>query len=121
MLKGYVTIDEFIQIYDKDLPTNLLEKFTKTFEHVKDKPERDRMIWYKLATGVCTEAVKEKFLVHHQGIPAQAKRDAIRTCKERLKLINSMGSWSMLNACVEDELENYREFHQNYGDMTDSP
>ena len=27
----------------------------------------------------------------------------------------------MLNACVEDELENYREFHQNYGDMTDSP
>ena len=50
MLKGYVTIDEFIQIYDKDLPTNLLEKFTKTFEHVKDKPERDRMIWYKFAT-----------------------------------------------------------------------
>ena len=27
----------------------------------------------------------------------------------------------MLNACVEDELENYREFHRNYGDMTDSP
>ena len=48
-------------------------------------------------------------------VSAQAKRNAVKTCKNSLQVLGDI-PWFILNACIQQELQAYQEFQRNYGD-----
>lgn len=127
----------------KETENTLIEH---ALEDTKNKSKTDRMVWYKIATSVCVNAWKEKlrdigFLSgltpstksfkskdeslslpnekpsdFSESVSAQAKQQALKTCKESMQLLGGEVSYRMLNACIEQEMQAYLEFQRNYGD-----
>lgn len=123
---------------ENELIDNVLEKVT-------GKPKNERMIWYKAGASVCVKAFKNVALKNgffpgmtkslntlepkHEPddsinekpshsdthVSAQTKRDVVKRCKESVQRVGSSMRYSMLNTCIESELEAYQEFQRNYG------
>ena len=51
-----------------------------------------------------------------ESVSAQAKQQAIKTCKESMQILGGEMSYRFLNACIEQEMQAYQEFQRNYGD-----
>ena len=61
-------------------------------------------------------SIKEKPSGSSENISAQAKQQALKTCKESMQMLGGEMSYRMLNVCIEQELQAYQEFQRNYGD-----
>ena len=59
-------------------------------------------------------SIKEKQSNSDTSVSAQAKRNAVKTCKNSLQILGDI-PWFILNACIQQELQAYQEFQRNYG------
>ena len=60
-------------------------------------------------------SIREQQSNSDTSVSAQAKRSAVKTCKNSLQVLGDI-PWFILNACIQQELQAYQEFQRNYGD-----
>lgn len=84
---------------DRDLLPEMTQSTQKSLDP-KDEPD---------------EVIKEQQSNSDARVSAQAKRNAVQTCKNSLQILGDI-PWFILNACIQQELQAYQEFQRNYGD-----